>query len=247
MDKMDDLIKESLLENLDDIECPSEDEMFARIISQMEQNQNEELMFDKKPRHRAYKYMAAVAVFLLAIAGFIHWQPHIANAVGNRIQTWAIKNGVIEEQTKINYADDASNPIQQNADKLPTRCKNYKEVHALAPFTIKEPAYIPEGFNLSQLELAGEPYNVFTATYEKADKTIRLIENYCPDESASSIGYDEKNSIIDKIKINGHDAIIIYNKSNDVAFLAWQEFSVKYSVYTTLGKDETLKIANELK
>ena len=245
MDEMDKLIKDSLAEDHGHIIYPPEAEMFERIMAKMEQGDlAETTVLVKKRPVNYYKYIAAAAVFLLAINGLIQWEPQIANAVSTRVQTWAIKNGIIQEKTQVDYENSDQEPVQQNANDLPTILQNYQEARATVTFPIKEPKYIPLGFGAPKLELASDD-TLFTATYSNNDALIQIVQNYCVDKSASTIGYS-KDSSVEKITIHDNPGYIIYTRATDTTFIVWQELSVKYNVYGNVGKEETLKIASEL-
>lgn len=98
--------------------------------------------------------------------------------------------------------------------------------------------YVPEGFKLEKSESRG---NGLFLVFTNNDKDFRLKIN----SVSGSLSIDTENADIQKLKINGMDAL--YSSNNNINIIVWQNDELTYSLSSNLDKDEIIRIVENVK
>lgn len=114
-------------------------------------------------------------------------------------------------------------------------------------FNVKLPSYLPKGYKFDRAEFykdegsVNKKYIDLFFTNEKTGKYIYMQQRFADEETKYATGTDGK---VEKVKINGVDAVISDNRSID-----WEANGVLYGLSGRgeFGKDELMKIAESIK
>ncbi|MBA9084459.1 hypothetical protein FHR92_000916 [Fontibacillus solani] len=125
------------------------------------------------------------------------------------------------------------------------------ELSSYTNFKVGMPTYLPEGFEFKHAEMYVDEQGEISPKYVTlvftkagdADKKITIHERYADDETAYSVATD---SIIEKSKVNGADAIITDGRSID-----WEDREVLYGIHTSkmgekIETSELIRIAESI-
>lgn len=126
--------------------------------------------------------------------------------------------------------------------------KNSSSLNKYTCFNVKLPSYLPEGYKFDRAEFYkdndGSVNNKYIDLYftnAKTGKYIQMQQRFACKETKYEDGTDGK---IEKVKVNGKDAILSDNKSMD-----WENSGVLYNLSGrgVFGKTELIKIADSIK
>jgi hypothetical protein len=126
--------------------------------------------------------------------------------------------------------------------------KDFSSLNKYTCFNVKLPSYLPEGYKFDRAEFykgkdgsVSKKYIDLYFTNAKTGKYIYMQQRFACKETKYEGGTDGK---IEKVKVNGKDAILSDNKSMD-----WENNGVLYSLSGrgAFGKAELIKIADSIK
>ncbi|OAA90282.1 DUF4367 domain-containing protein [Clostridium ljungdahlii] len=158
---------------------------------------------------------------------------------GEEIAT--ILNGKIVTVTEAKAEDEK---IQNNMLIV----KNSSSLNRYTCFNVKLPSYLPEGYKFDRAEFykgndgsVSKEYIDLYFTNAKTEKYISMQQRFASKENKYEDGTDGK---IEKVKVNGKDAILCDNRN-----MNWENNGVLYSLSGrgAFGKAELIKIADSIK
>lgn len=175
---------------------------------------------------------------------------------GNKIEVFTKENAKDEMYTakgeKIANLSDGKIITVEQEKKLRKKgileVKDFNEVSKYTCFKVNLPSYLPEGYNFDRAEFfkdeKGKVSDKYVNLYfvnEKTGKSIFMQQRFSCEETKYVHGTDGK---IEKIKINGVDAVISDDSSID-----WEYNKVLCSLSTkgNITKDELIKVAQSIK
>ncbi len=110
---------------------------------------------------------------------------------------------------------------------------------------VKEPSYIPEGYEVSEVYRSDYENSIFY-TKDGIEALCITQDTYLSD----NVLYNNRNAEFSYIEINGYTALLIQYKDDIVTYtLTWKDETHKYSIMTydiELNLDEVIKIAEGL-
>lgn len=153
----------------------------------------------------------------------------------------AVSNGKIVTVTEAKAEDEK---VEENMLIV----KDSSSLNKYTCFNVKLPSYLPEGYKFDRAEFykgkdgsVSKKYIDLYFTNAKTGKYIYMQQRFACKETKYEGGTDGK---IEKVKVNGKDAILSDNKSMD-----WENNGVLYSLSGrgAFGKAELIKIADSIK
>lgn len=247
MDFYDKLIKESIEEFAEDIPCPPGDEMFERIMKEV----NKEQLPEKVVSTKGFKYKKhiAAAIVIFIFGSSLMLTTNQASAVKERFISLVTNDSEMNNKLTYKQRGEANTPPPPNINNtIVFHPDTFEQAQQLTEYNLVEPNYIPKGYDLTKLELIGdkEIYFTFIMFYRNEDKIIKFTQQYRETESAKKIHFSEDDTTIKKVNINDKKGnLIIFNK-NKSASLIWQDHMFDYTLMCDDGEEETLKIAQAL-
>ncbi len=98
--------------------------------------------------------------------------------------------------------------------------------------------YLPLGFELAESD---DSRHITTRVFSDKGKYIQITQA----ETGSKIGIDTEDGIIEKIKIQGYDAV--YSSNHNINSVVWSDGYYDFTVLGNIPQEEILKIAESLK
>ncbi|AGY77882.1 DUF4367 domain-containing protein [Clostridium autoethanogenum] len=126
--------------------------------------------------------------------------------------------------------------------------KNSSSLNKYTCFDVKLPSYLPEGYKFDRAEFykdndgsVSKEYIDLYFTNAKTGKYISMNQRFASKKTKYEDGTDGK---MEKVKVNGKDAILFDNRNMD-----WENNGVLYSLSGrgAFGKTELIKIADSIK
>ncbi|MBR6808262.1 MAG: DUF4367 domain-containing protein [Clostridia bacterium] len=189
-----------------------------------------------KSAHRkgpvAVVYLRRVAVIFLAVIslifGVMMTDADVRAAVVESVVTWCGKYVKIDFK---NSSAPAQTKTNSNSESAPT-----PDMESLVI------EYVPEGYILStEIEEIG--YREYLYMTETGEYLLISIEN----TNNIGIGLDVESSELEKFTVNGHEAYLSYNHTDQVGTLVFGNKVYTVSVTGIIAKSELIKIAENIK
>ncbi|WP_099189684.1 DUF4367 domain-containing protein [Tepidibacter mesophilus] len=232
-DRMDELIKEILKEDVEDIQISnSEIEFEWRKLQGLEKS--------KKENKQSYKKIASIAaiitISLMMVNSFSSTQSY----------SWKIfKQKNINKKTEGSISieeQSSSQELEQDheIDNSSVEINNIEEARNFIDFDFRELPY-----KLEDVIVENEHTIILNYINEKGD--VEFIQNLEGDES-SEVMTMAKQSTIQSFKIKDIDYTLINTKDRYFKII-WSSFGVKYCITTnySITKEEVINIINSLK
>ncbi|CAH2215083.1 DUF4367 domain-containing protein [Tepidibacter aestuarii] len=232
-DRMDDLIKEILKEDVEDVQISnSEIEFEWRKLQGLEKSKKE----NKKSYKRIASIAAIITISLMMINSFSSTQSY----------SWKIfKTKDIDEKTEGSISIEEQSSSQElkeydETDDSSIEINNIEEASNFIDFDFRELPY-----KLEEAMVENEYTIILNYVNEKGN--IEFIQNLEGDESSEVITV-AKDSTIEFFKIRNTDYTLI-NINNRKFKIMWSSFGVKYCITTnySISKEEAINIIKSLK
>ncbi|WP_427340854.1 DUF4367 domain-containing protein [Caloranaerobacter sp. DY30410] len=239
----DQIIEESIKEDIDNIEVPKGDDVWNNISTHIkEKNKSSRIQSNKK-------IVGILAV--LVLSGFILLHPNNEGyAKIPRILGVFSKLAGEKLNIYVNYNDSDSKSLKSQQD-VDSEIRRYKltleEAKIETDFSIKTPGYIPNEYEIKEVTLTKYKDRVINLVIKYTDNNnwFSLQQEKIRNNSSEGIEVNSKNSEYKKVNRNGVQYNIIESSQGRVLII-WDMFEVKYTLIGS-NKDELLKIAYSIK
>ena len=217
LQRMDKLVRQERLKH------KQEHQDFARLTSvdsestaEIRANLDARKPFRLNSRHKKRLLIAVIILTILVSAASVSASREAI--VGFIVQVFE-RFSTIVFSTPTETSDSAQNPSASN------------------DLQAREPSFIPEGYHQTEQTLL---VNFHQTVY--ADETGREILYTQQDKSNMQMIIDTEGTQIEKLTINGYQAIYFANK--DVGSVIWEDELYAYIVSGKIARDELIRIAN---
>jgi hypothetical protein len=240
----DDMIHKVIEEQMREIDVPDMDDIWLNIEEHIEEK-NKRFTFRKKI------IGIVVSVLLFACVGI-----GVNNeGYANYFRTLKIFSKTNENQTTIVQMDnktpgedrediDTDIEVKQYANGMTEYVLPVARVKDIASFPFKEPAYLPEGYNIEEVtlnQLENKTMKI-SIVYASKNTSFRLTQEPIKGEYALGLKINADQGTIKEKIIKGYRYNVIeYN--NGFIEVIWDIDEIKYILEGELAEEEFLKIA----
>ncbi|WP_313339561.1 DUF4367 domain-containing protein [Sedimentibacter sp.] len=220
-------VKESAIKEIN--EMPTEEQIKENVyFSATFENKMKKLL--KKQKHKrilrsAYVYSKKIAVFVSVI---------ISIGFGTLMTVEAVQKAVIN--TVVEWYEDHNGFIFKN-----TSNKSAEEI--LNESKIKLPAYIPEGFELSE----SEDYDSFKIYVYKNEEGKNLVFNATVVTDKNETFIDNEYTDYEIIEINGNEAYLFMGIEDNYVSIIWTDGNILYNISSDRNLIEIIRMVKSLK
>lgn len=220
-------VKESVIKEIN--EMPTEEQLKENIhFSVTFENKMEKLI--NKQKHKriiksAYVYGKKIAVFVSII---------ISIGFGTLMTAEAVQNAVIT--TVVEWYEDHNGFIFENTS-------NKSDEEILNESQIKLPAYIPEGFELSE----SEDSDSFKLYVYKNEEGKNLVFNAIVVTDKNETFIDNEYTDYEIIEINGRETYLFMGTEDGYMSIIWTDGNVLYNISTDRNLIEIIRMAKSMK
>lgn len=250
---LEDLIKDTLLEEAQRIDVPPSDTVWAKISAAQKRKIRHGLLHES----RAFRFQLAVASLLIFILGTLFYfaNPSPVNARSNRILKTVVDLFRRPAPADIMITMDNTSTPPPDAPPPPPdwplatgeKVVAPEQARAEASFSFKEPSYLTRGLKLDIITLMDK--NMVNQYYRSDKNRLIISQRHMPGDFASSHMFT--NARAKKVNINGVEGTLVsqhnpYSGKDELTIL-WFVDSIRFRVETDLNERETLKIVRSLK
>jgi hypothetical protein len=248
----DQLIKESVHEEFNSINSPisSEEawEIFVKSRNQKRQNNN------VKRRIFLPKKFVYLASSILIFIGLI-WAPQSGAAfsklteIFNKVQDNVVQLFVkVGSSTESEDGPDSNEVIFNEGSGVISKQMSLEEAQKATLFTILVPKSVPSEFDLKNvivIKKSDEKSNEIYLNYVGGKKEFKIREMVVGDEFGLGATFDQEDTEVAEVNINGHPATLLKYKKNYTG-LVWITQNFYYSIEGNLTEKEIFLIAESM-
>lgn len=201
----------------------------------------------RRRRSRGLRLVAAaavVALFTLGIGALVF--PEQVRAVGKRLVSITLEfTGDTQAQIGVSVDKDGQVPAPPTSEP---GLALLEEIKTQVPYTIKMPAFIPEGYELAGYRYEPPPYWVLTLHYQDDGRFLRFkqMDFEGAQDFGSAMVVDIEDSFVTEVQIGGAVGTLVERKKGDWVLVKWVEGSVLYELSGHISPEEALKSAESV-
>jgi hypothetical protein len=251
---LEDLIKDTLLEEAQRIDVPPSDTVWAKIDAA---RKKKKLFHSLLHKNGAFRFQLAAASLIIFILGTLLYftHPSAVNARSNRIlktvvdlfRSPAPADIIITMDNTSTPPPDAPPPPPDWPLATGEKVVAPEQARAEASFSFKEPSYLTRGLKLDIITLMDK--NMVNQYYRSDKNRLIISQRHMPGDFASSHMFS--NVRAKKVNINGVEGTLVSQRNpysgKDELTIIWFADSISFRVETDLNERETLKIVRSLK
>lgn|GEM_PF-1966828 len=264
-DRLDQLIKEALEEELNAIEVPPSEHVWDRIQRTLyeEYDYGESKgsrLRGKGPQKRiwAFRIAGVTASIALLLGVFSLAFPGQVSAIRGRIMESvriALKGPLSMIVTGYKLEDRNKNkpPVIENLVEVPQteeELLSLNEASSKVPFRVLAPGYLPTGFKLEKIKLIKfTPDNsLLILTYTgPSGKYLELREEKLTGDMGLGSAYDSDDTEVSEVKIKENVTALVKHMKKKLVHVIWFEENMHFDLFGELPLEEAIKVAKSLK
>lgn len=239
-DILEDIIKQSIKEDLDNMSIPKMDDVWINIENHI-QNDNK-----SKKNNINRKGASIVAVLIVSVfigTGFMNkGQANFRRVLNIITKTSQDKIDIDLDYKNNETLKESENVVNEGFKQKPM---SIEEAIKQADFAVKVPTYIPQGYKIKEVFLDDYKESKLaidmTYTNNEGNKYIQLNEESIIGDSVQSISLNKEKSDIKQITDNGFKYNVITHDNGTVTII-WDMFQVKYTLRGE-NEEEMIKVA----
>lgn len=254
-DKYDELIKQALRDEMDEIQVPDFDPMWQKIqgeLSTIEEERNKEI---RKSKRRTMRFAVMAASFIICVTVALTYTTQKGSASYASFMEFvsSVFNGTTHlKGDTVRHVEEESDDPLSHEDMNPSQYElnAQKEEAEMLSKQVQQPSYLPAGYQLDHKMLKSSPGAdggkrllgaEFIYTNSNGDQ-IKYTQSILPNGSSQDLSVN-KESGIQKKEVDGYEYTVISPPNNPILIIMWSKGDFSF-ILRGNDEKELLKMAN---